>query len=656
MSDVSASEQSADADPRPGRRVQVDALPRAILSLTSGTAAAAIVFAGLRWRLGDFAGIRWGQCVWAAKNAFYDIALLASIATLCLVFAFVLRHRWEPTRAIVGAFFTFCIVAIVVCAINISAVSLIGGPLTFQWLYYADFLATFTSQSAVESALNASFFLNIAGGLVAFAVLTFASRPLLLLTQRCSPFAPLGLAALVLALYFWASSDRRTFLGEDRSQVVSPLIELVRTAATAGTSGLESEPHPILPAKLPLAIHDPADLPERLAKAKVRNVLIIVMESVGADSVAGFGPPQAYQWTPNLARYEDKAFRFTRAYAHVPYSSKSLYALLSAQYPLFTYKLETDQFDGMPIPTLSDVLHRKGYRTGFFMSGELAFQRVDRFLGQHSFDTAADMTTLGCKGQRYIGSTPDWPNMDSVDDECTAAAVSSWIDHRAGRPFLGVFWTGNTHWPYFSQRVPQPGLYSLDERRNRYLGALRDSDQAIGKLLDHLDRTGVLSHTLVVVLGDHGEAFGQHGYRAHGNSIFEEEVHIPLLLINGSIAGARVDTLGGISDIAPTVLHILGMDPPADWSGRSLFSPRRAQSVFMFSINQDMMIGFREGDGKYIYETARDRSLVFNLRDDPRETRDVGTASQRETVRRRAAGWLLEQKLATQRLLAAGRH
>lgn len=234
--------------------------------------------------------------------------------------------------------------------------------------------------------------------------------------------------------------------------------------------------------------------------------------------------------------------------------------------------------------------------------------------------------------------------MDSVDDGCTADAVLDWIENSGEQPFFGIFWTGNTHWPYFSDNPPPPDRWSQNHHRNRYVGALRSSDAAIGSILDRLAKDGRLSDTLVVVLGDHGEAFGEHGFLVHSNSIFEEEVHIPLLMINDNIDGESFETLGGIIDIGPTIFDILGRQPPAGWQGRSLFDTHRSPRVHMFSINQDMITGYREGNHKYIYKLSTDRAQIFDLASDPGETKDISTPTSRELIRRYSAGWLRQQK------------
>ena len=124
--------------------------------------------------------------------------------------------------------------------------------------------------------------------------------------------------------------------------------------------------------------------------------------------------------------------------------------------------------------------------------------------------------------------------------------------------------------------------------------------------------------TLVVVVGDHGEAFGQHGQTTHAYEIYEENIHVPCLFINPQISAERRQGAGGLVDLAPTLLEGLGKDIPATWQGRSLFNKKKDDYVFFFSPWSDYLFGYRNGDKKYIYNASRNTTLFFDLKKDPR--------------------------------------
>ncbi|WP_189587385.1 sulfatase-like hydrolase/transferase, partial [Mesorhizobium sp. M8A.F.Ca.ET.208.01.1.1] len=74
--------------------------------------------------------------------------------------------------------------------------------------------------------------------------------------------------------------------------------------------------------------------------------------------------------------------------------------------------------------------------------------------------------------------------------------------------------------------------YTDDEKFNAYLNALKVGDTALGEILESLKQSGKLDSTLVVILGDHGEAFGEHGDYVHATALYDENVHIPLIMVN----------------------------------------------------------------------------------------------------------------------------
>ena len=218
-----------------------------------------------------------------------------------------------------------------------------------------------------------------------------------------------------------------------------------------------------------------------------------------------------------------------------------------------------------------------------------------------------------------------------------------WVDQDARAPIFALLWTDQTHWPYTAPESPavNGAADTSSVRRARYLRALRETDRAIGKLLRSLEERGLLESTLVVVSGDHGEAFGQHGNAFH-RLLYEEEVRVPLLLINSKLFHGERDTVaGGLIDIAPTVLDLFGDTLPAEWQGRSLFDPGRPDRVYLFGPYSGLF-GLREGAQKIIYDPIANEVQVYDLAADPQESVNLA-ASRPEAVqeaRERLAAWV----------------
>ncbi|MFL5493737.1 MAG: sulfatase, partial [Gemmatimonadales bacterium] len=276
-------------------------------------------------------------------------------------------------------------------------------------------------------------------------------------------------------------------------------------------------------------------------------------------------------------------------------------------------------------------------------------QQADAFLARRQFDMVADSWTNPCTDQE----------LDSLgSDECMMRRLTTWIDREPSRPFFAVVWTGQTHFPYALSRsapaIAKPNLPSnvgghsapdsLAVRFERYLRALRESDRATGNVLRHLAQRGLLDSTLVAVVGDHGEAFGQHGNWAH-RYLYEEEVHIPLLLINHRLFhGETDDAIGGTIDLAPTIMDLLGYPVPGEWQGRSLFSSDRPGRVYLFGPYSGLF-GYREGSQKLIYDAIGDEAELYDLAADPHEALNLAGGHPDVVLRgrERLAAWMQYQ-------------
>ena len=435
--------------------------------------------------------------------------------------------------------------------------------------------------------------------------------------------------------------------GASAAQLQNPVVALVESV-------LSADANPVL-ARMPTnagsddfltAAERGARAPQtaftaRARAAGVRNILMIVLESVGAEYVAGFGHPSTA--TPTLERYQSAARRFTAMYAHQPSTTHSLVALLLSVYPPNTFRTVTREHADIDLPSWSGELKRRGYRTAFINAGDNRFQREDAFLARRQFDLVADGWTSPCSDQEVA---------QRGADACMMQALATWVERDSARPFFAAVWTIQTHFPYtLSRSAPtsteaslpggakgRPRTDSLPVRYGRYLDALRETDRAIGKVLDGWAQRGLLDSTLVVVLGDHGEAFGQHANMAH-RYLYEEEVRVPLVMINRRLFHGETDDVpGGMIDLAPTVMDLLGDSIPGEWQGRSLFAPGRSGRVYLFGPYSGLF-GYREGMRKLIYDAIGDETELYDLASDPRETSNLASAaSDRRTGRSRAVG------------------
>jgi lipoteichoic acid synthase len=583
--------------------------------------------------------------------SYADIAYVAGLTGGFVVLCLLARSGGGVRKLLVGAFAAAACVSLILGFVNVRAVAELGRPVNYQWLYYSHFMRSMDSYTALAALLSWSW---VATVLAACLALLLASYLLARVGGRAlsgpgvrpwTAAAAAGACVSYLALgWGWRGSGNWS-----AATLENPVVTLATSVFDAGANPVLARmptdigPDDFLTAGARDASVTSTPFTARARKAGVRNVIVVVLESVGAEYLWGFGAAESGRM-PELERYQRSARRYVNFYAHQPSTTHTLVALLLADYPPHSFRVLTREHPDIALPSLSGELKAQGYRTAFINAEDVGFQGADAFLAHRRFDLVEDASSGPCAATP--GSTPPY-------DDCMVRKLTNWIGRDSVRPFFAVLWTYQTHFPYLApsggeERVSPPAgeagqqaSDSQDVRFARYLRALRETDKALGKLLQGLEQRGQLDSTLVVVLGDHGEAFGQHGNSFH-RYLYEEEVHVPLLLINPRLFHGESDSaIGGTIDLAPTVMDLLGYRLPAEWQGRSLFDPHRTGRVYLFGPYSGLF-GYRDGSRKLIYDAIADHAALYDLASDPRETINIAgshPAAVREG-RERLAAWV----------------
>ena len=336
-----------------------------------------------------------------------------------------------------------------------------------------------------------------------------------------------------------------------------------------------------------------------------RNVVLIIMESVGIRRLQLYKAP--YDDTPQLERLAQHAVVFDRIYVSQAYTSAAMSALFCSLYPQFDWEPITRAAPNINVPGIADVLAGHGYATGFIHSGQLKFDNEGEFLRNHGFHSVM--------ADQDDATVP-------ADSELLPKAIS-WIRSNSNRPFFLALWTQDTHHPYFVQGPHDYGV--SDANLNRYLNAIHSSDALTGRLADAIDAMNLGQDTVIVVTGDHGEAFGEHGQTAHNWTVYDEEMRVPLIIVNSQLFPheRHIARLGRQIDIAPTVLSLLGYEEPSSWQGDNLFAASPVDHVYLFSRYGDYTFGLADSHFKYVYDLTRGRNELYDLTADPDELRDL---------------------------------
>jgi phosphoglycerol transferase MdoB-like AlkP superfamily enzyme len=382
----------------------------------------------------------------------------------------------------------------------------------------------------------------------------------------------------------------------------------------------------------PFGVQESNDLTRLHGAASNRNVVIIHLESTAARYLRPYGA--AEDPMPNLTALAHEALLFENAYTVYPETIKSLVAVQSSVYPALD--TEADLYERIPSPSLASELSRAGYRTGLFHSGRFRYLGMEAVLRNRGYDTLEDAGDIGGVRESSFG----------IDEESTLRRMLAWIDMRAaGQLFFLSYMPIAGHHPY---NTPTAGPFDEERLIGRYRNALHYSDRIVGELVEGLRTRGLLDNTIIVILGDHGEAFGQHpGNIGHSLFIYEENVRIPyLILVPGVIRKTiRVRRAASVVDTAPTLLDLLGMVSPAAYQGRSLLKPQHGMALFCTDYAQGL-IGLRDNQWKFIHNLDSGRSQLFNLELDPDERADVAehNRARAEAYRSHLLRWSATQK------------
>ncbi len=500
-------------------------------------------------------------------------------------------------------------------AVNIAALRMLGAPITADWVAYSDIAHTdvlFDSLPHVVSgtALLAVFVLlaSVFGGGRVLAARRSGGAIVLMALYGVSVILGLAVASTPVT----ATSER----------LVNPLVAFVRSMG-AGTVPDALNGLPVVPPDVQAFPAVPGLTPPAAPNVPLRNVVFYAYESTPARQTQGWGAP--YDVTPNLAAALGEGLAFDRAYAHVPASNYFLVSAFTGIIPELSSTSMTSNGTADGLPSLPQVLADAGMRTAFFNSSDNRFQNTEGFVSSIGFEHVVDYRDWTCEtGVFEVESVTDrFRNTSS--DLCTVDQMTLWLDDlEEEEPFFLAFRTGMTHYPYFPGEAPE--AYVEDEAYNRYLNALRVGDEAFGLLLDYLRENGLMEETLIVVMGDHGEAFGEHGTYVHAAGIYEENVHVPMALINPQLfSGARSDLIVGISDVAATITDLLDLPTPVQWEGKSVFAAERPDGVLFFAPWNGFQIGYRSGDRKLITNANTGDVQLFDLNSDPLEATNLST-------------------------------
>jgi arylsulfatase A-like enzyme/Flp pilus assembly protein TadD len=296
-----------------------------------------------------------------------------------------------------------------------------------------------------------------------------------------------------------------------------------------------------------------------LAFAVPPNIILITIDTTRADRMGFLGSERGL--TPNLDVLAKQSVIFTRAYAQVPLTTPSHAALLTGTYPQFSHIEDLGAPLGADLPYLPDVLHRHGYHTAAFVGAYILDPSATAPGFQRGFDVY---------DANFHQRKPGEDRYKSVERraEDVANRALGWLSRHQQAPFFIWLHFYDAHDPY---DPPEP--FKTHYASAPYDGEIAYTDSIVGSFVGVLRKHGLYQNSVVAIAADHGEAFGEHGEERHGMFLYDETIHVPLLLKlpAGRFGGTRVEERVALAEVAPSLLEVAGIPVPATMQARSLF-------------------------------------------------------------------------------------
>jgi choline-sulfatase len=405
---------------------------------------------------------------------------------------------------------------------------------------------------------------------------------------------------------------------------------------------------------------------ERAPAQQPLNVLLITIDTFRADRL-GTGV------TPSLDRLAAGSVHFTAARATVPLTLPSHASIHTGLLPP-GHGVRENGLDALSAShsTIATLLKRAGYRTAAFVGAFVLDRRFGLAQGFDVYDdriardpNATDRLEAERPASAVIDAALAWlaeQTADSAHPALNTQHPTPGTEHPAPStqhpaPFFVWIHLYDPHAPY------APPAEFRTTARSPYDGEIAYVDSQVTRVVEWMRAHSMMERSLIVVAGDHGEGLGDHGERTHGMLLYDSTLRVPLIVAAPGRPSARRDEPVSLVDVAPTILHAVGVAPSAEMTGRDLLAEVRLKADATYETGADSR-GVRPlstaeatgsrgvrlqpdlyaeteyprvagwaplqalTDGRWKTIRAAGTAEVYDLRNDPAEARDLARTEQ----------------------------
>jgi choline-sulfatase len=399
-----------------------------------------------------------------------------------------------------------------------------------------------------------------------------------------------------------------------------------------------------------------------------RGVVLIVVDTLRADHLGVYG--YSRDTSSRLGRWAKDGMVFERALATAPWTLPTFGSILTGRLPTghgAGYRGEggvrprSTRLD-QSIPTLAEQLQQAGFVTGAIVNNPWTKPRFGLNRGFETYDFQATSNRRQRRAAKVVDLATSW--IDAHQDRPFFLLVHLFDPHMTYDPppsVRGTFtdaFEGRYTLPVYAPQQIRARANDVTDDERAFITAAYDEEvvyviQELDRFFAGLEERDLFRQLLVVLTSDHGEELFDHDSFEHGHSVYQELLHVPLVVWGPSVRSGREAMPVSVIDISPTILEAVGVSGESGFLSRSVWSrltagdrlsprPLVAEGILYGSERKAII----EWPLKLELDVAGDSSRLFHLESDPEERTDLA-ASEVEAVRH------LEERLHS--LLAAAR-